>query len=312
MLPAMANDFITIKKGPIEAPALYELLSIQGFEFDEAPYAFWRAKRPGCIVTFYQKGKVLIQGRDCAEVALMIDDAQATAIMHHDPTEEALKFHPTPKPEFWIGVDEAGKGDYFGPLVVAAAAVSRGQIELLAELGVTDSKKIPDPKIMRLASQLRSMCPVRKFALMPVKYNELYAKFKNLNRLLGWMHARTIEDALELEPRCTFAMSDQFAKDPRIITRNFKGPGKEIIFKQRTKGESDPAVAVASVYARAEFLWQMKSLSKVVGFRLPLGAGAPVLTAGKRLLNEGGVELLQRISKFHFANTKKLGIDLNG
>src|ERR1043165_7834689 len=115
-----------------------------------------------------------------------------------------------------IGVDESGKGDFFGPLVVAACYVGP---EHLAELdGVKDSKKLTDPIALRLAGKIKATCPHSIIAIGPAKYNELYEKFRNLNSLLAWGHARAIENVLEIQP-ATMVISDQFAAGGAVVKR---------------------------------------------------------------------------------------------
>ena len=149
-----------------------------------------------------------------------------------------------------IGVDESGKGDYFGPLVIAACYVGP---EHLAELeGVRDSKKLTDPVALRLSTQIMRTCPHKLVVINPPKYNELYASMRNLNKLLAWGHARAIEDVLEQQP-AKLVISDQFA-DPAELKRRLFEKGRSIILESVVRAESDIAVAAASVLARAQFL----------------------------------------------------------
>ena len=138
-----------------------------------------------------------------------------------------------------VGVDESGKGDFFGPLVVAACYVGP---EHLAELeGVKDSKKLTDAQATRFAAAIRRVCPHSVIAIGPAKYNDLYEKFRNLNKLLAWGHARAIENVLELQP-ANRVISDQFA-DPEGLKRRLCELGKRVEFESRVRAESDIAVA---------------------------------------------------------------------
>ncbi len=213
---------------------------------------------------------------------------------------------PAPLILLWVGIDEAGKGDYFGPLVTVAAVVRRADLPLLAELGVTDSKKLTDARVKLLAQKLRPVCPAARVAIDPPKYNELHARTPNVNDLLGWSHALALEKVLEQVPEATWALSDQFAKDPQKVRRYLKERGKAIRYSQWPRAETDPAVAVASVFARADFLSRLERLGQSVGVTLPKGAGAPVLQKGRELARRGGRELLARVAKLHFRTTQQL------
>ncbi len=195
-----------------------------------------------------------------------------------------------------IGVDESGKGDFFGPLVIAACYVGP---EHLAELeGVRDSKTLTDPVALRLSSQIRRACPHALVAIGPTKYNELYASFRNLNKLLAWGHARAIENVLEQHPS-DLVISDQFA-DPALLKRQLFERGRQIELQSMVRGERDIAVAAASVLARAEFLRRLEKLGQEIGMPLPKGASAQVIEAGKRLVASKGREALAGVAKMHF------------
>ena len=302
----MAHNTITLKMPPIAANSVREALAAGGFELGEAPYAFFRAKTAACTITFYEKGKVVLQGKDADIWATQLDpDADIGPPPH--PFDGALAKHPKPLPQRWIGIDEAGKGDYFGPLVVVAAALDRERVDLLRELGVGDSKKIADGRIKVLAREVKAFCPFRKIVIGPQRYNTLYAKIGNLNKLLAWAHARALEDLLEAAPGCTYALSDQFARDERVVKRQLMERGRAVRYEQRTKAEADPAVAVASVLARAEFVWAMERLEKVAGQRLPKGAGPPVLAAAREMVAREGPEALEQYAKLHFRTTEQVG-----
>ena len=202
-----------------------------------------------------------------------------------------------------IGIDESGKGDYFGPLVIAAVCVdatTQGELKLME---VRDSKKISDGRILELAPDIKTICPHSVIAIGPQKYNELYAKIKNLNRLLAWGHAKALENLLERGVTCERAISDQFG-DERLILNALQAKGRTIVLEQRTKAESDLAVAAASILARAEFLLRLKRLSSEVGTTLPKGASPAVELAAKMIIKKHGQERLGSVAKLHFKTTK--------
>ena len=186
-----------------------------------------------------------------------------------------------------IGIDESGKGDYFGPLVIAAVfvdATTQGELKLM---DVRDSKKISDGRILDMAPDIRTICPHSVIAIGPQKYNELYAKIRNLNRLLAWGHAKALENLFERGVTCERAISDQFG-DERLILNALQEKGRTIVLEQRTKAESDLAVAAASILARAEFLLRLKRLSSEVGTTLPKGASPAVELAARMIIKKHG------------------------
>jgi ribonuclease HIII len=201
-----------------------------------------------------------------------------------------------------IGIDESGKGDYFGPLVIAAVFVDATTQRELALMQVRDSKKISDGRILELAPDIKTICPHSIVAIGPQKYNELYAKIKNLNRLLAWGHARALENLLD-KVSCARAIADQFG-DERLILHALQEKGRTIALEQRPKAESDLAVAAASILARAEFLIRLKRLSGDVGTTLPKGASPAVELAAKMVIKKHGQERLGEVAKLHFKTTQ--------
>ncbi len=203
-----------------------------------------------------------------------------------------------------LGSDESGKGDYFGPLVIAAFFCPEGQEPVLAELGVRDSKALSDKRVLALDSALQAGYVHSVVAVGPEKYNELYDKFRNLNKLLAWGHARAIENILErMDVRR--AVTDQFG-DERFIRQALMTRGRTIELEQRPRGEADPAVAAASILARAEFLRRLAALSREWGMELHKGAGPPVEAAAAAFVSRHGAEALSRVAKLHFKTTARV------
>ena len=203
-----------------------------------------------------------------------------------------------------IGIDESGKGDYFGPLVIAAVFVTPALEQDLALMQVRDSKKSSDGRILELAPDIRLLCPHSLVAIGPQRYNELYAKIKNLNRLLAWGHARALENLLQ-QVECDLAIADQFG-DERLILNALQEKGKQIRLVQRTKAESDLAVAAASILARAEFLQRLDRLSQELNTTLPKGASPAVELAGRMVVKKYGRDRLGTVAKLHFKTTKQV------
>lgn len=203
------------------------------------------------------------------------------------------------------GTDESGKGDFFGPLVIAAVACDFKQGVALSDWGITDSKKLSDGRAIKLADEIKkASIPHAVIAIGPAKYNELYAKFKNLNRMLAWGHARAIENLLE-QVDVDIIIADQFG-DESLIERALFEKGRKIRLVQMPRGEQDIAVAAASVMARAEFLQRLNALGKEFGVTLPKGAGAPVDAVGRQILKSQGLDVFSRIAKTHFKNLIKV------
>src|SRR5437899_1045941 len=202
----------------------------------------------------------------------------------------------------WIGIDESGKGDYFGPLVIAAVHVTPRSADDLLALNVRDSKKISDGVIKTLEVDIKTLCRHTVIAIGPERYNELYKTIRNLNRLLAWGHAKALETLLELVP-CDRAISDQFG-DERLIINALQEKGKKIKLEQRHKGEEDIAVAAASIVARAEFVRRRRKLGAEFGVPLPKGASPAVEIAAKSLVRKHGQEALVKVAKLHFKTTQ--------
>jgi ribonuclease HIII len=214
-----------------------------------------------------------------------------------------LPNQPEPEDQPTIGLDETGKGDYFGPLVVAAVC---GKPDALRALGVADSKRVADTRCVRLAREIRESFEAETVVIQPVRYNELYGRMKNLNKLLAWAHARALENLLE-RVDASLVVADQFAH-ARVLQEALLEKGRTVNLKQMHRAESHPSVAAASIVARAEFIERLEELGHDHGLHLPKGAGAPVDAAGIRIVQSGGVDLLRKVAKLHFRTTQKIGV----
>lgn len=203
----------------------------------------------------------------------------------------------------WVGVDESGKGDYFGYLVVAGVILDEEKKKKLEELGVKDSKQLSDSKATHIATQIRRICKHDIVKISPEKYNTLYKKFKSLNKLLAWGHARVIENLLE-KNEVDFVITDKFG-DEKFLKSTLFERGKKAKIQQEIRAESDMAVAAASVLARAEFLKTLKKLSMEIGYSLPKGA-THVEEAAKELVQKHNEDVLDFVAKKHFKITKKV------
>lgn len=288
-----------------QAAKLKEVLKENGFEFETKPYCLYAGTRPGVNVLVYEKGpKVVVQGKGTEDFVTMKLEplVLGRAELGYEEVNHPERFQPH------IGVDESGKGDFFGPLVIAGVYVDAGVARHLMDAGVMDSKRISsDAKIGTLAREIRSMPGVafEVIAIGPEKYNQLYEKFGNLNRLLAWGHATVIENLLMKRPDCPQAVSDQFA-NPAVLQRALKEKGRGIELVQRTKAESDPAVAAASILARERFVTWLKETGERVGVELPKGVSEAVKQNAKTIVNRLGEEALAKVAKMHFRTSAEV------
>jgi ribonuclease HIII len=288
-----------------QAEKLRLLLEERGFEFAEVPHALYSAKKKGIGVTVYQKGpKVLVQGKETADFVRFVLEpeilGEATIDYEHHRHPERFEPH--------FGVDESGKGDYFGPLVIAGVYTDADVTRRFMDAGVMDSKRITSAaRIRKLAGVIRDTpgCVWEIVSIGPQRYNELYASFGNLNRLLAWGHARVIAALAEKQPGCPRALSDQFA-NPRVLERALHERNIPITLEQRTKAESDPAVAAASILARERFVDWLDRTSDACGVKLPPGASAGVREAAALLVAQHGTDALSKAAKLHFRTTAQI------
>lgn len=204
-----------------------------------------------------------------------------------------------------IGLDESGKGDYFGPLVVGAVYVDKDTEAKLTNLGVRDSKQLYDKRILQLTETIKTSCPHEVVVIGAKRYNELYEEMHNLNRLLAKGHAFALERLLEKMP-CDLAIADQFGNES-YIREALLEKGRAIKLVQRPRAEEDIAVAAASVLARAAFVQQIELLSSRLGITLPKGASDPaIVTIGRQIVAKYGRETLAKVAKLHFKTTEDI------
>ncbi len=288
-----------------QAAKLRTLLEERGFEFQTKPYCLYAAAKAKVNICVYEKGpKIVVQGKDTEDFITNLLEPEVLG-------EAKLGYEEVLNPEMFephIGVDESGKGDFFGPLVIAGVYVDGDVTRRLRDIGAVDSKRIgSDARIFQIAADIRSIRGLawEVISINPARYNELYAKFGNLNRLLAWGHARGIENLLERVPGCQRAISDQFA-NPAVLQRALQTRGKEIELVQRTKAESDPAVAAASILAREAFVGWLKSQGQQLGVELPKGVSSGVKQTAMDLVKQRGEDVLQTLCKMHFRTSSEV------
>src|SRR6266487_2890157 len=291
-----------------QATKLRALLKELGFEFSLKEYTLFFAQKNRLSVAVYEKGpKVLVQGRGVEEFVQFELEPKVLG-------EAKLGYEEVHSPEMFephFGVDESGKGDFLGPLVISGVYVDCGIARKLLDACVVDSKRISsDARIRALADTIRktSQGLVETVLIGPAKYNELYEKFGNLNRLLGWGHARVIENLLGRKPGCPRSLSDQFA-DSRVINASLLKHGRKIAIEQRPKAESDIAVAAASILAREAFINWLERKSKELGLRLQRGVSPGVKESARKLVEMNGPGALREVAKVHFRTAHETAPD---
>ena len=280
-----------------------EILQNAGYSFDNAQYAIWRAKKSNLTITMYTSGKILVQGGDLAPFFALFpkyeENQQPTSSKQSSLLQDDTLSHNF---ESWIGIDESGKGDYFGPLVVASVLVEPKNIEILSSLGLKDSKKLSDENISKLAIKIKNNAVFSIIVINPEKYNQLYSQFGNLNKMLAWGHARAIENILA-KTNCNNAISDKFGNENLIKNALLKS-GKNINLIQQVRAERDLAVAAASILARDEFVKRIDNLSSKYQIKLYKGASNLVLEQAK--LAKAQNIPLNCIAKLHFKTTQSI------
>jgi ribonuclease HIII len=275
------------------------LLRALGFEFGERPYTLFFAQKNKLSAAVYEKGpKLLLQGKGIEE---FVQFELEPKILE----EAKLGYEEVHSPEMFephFGIDESGKGDFFGPLVIAGVYVDRDVARKFLDAGIQDSKRIGSDKRIRDLAKLIRTTPGAigdTVTIGPERYNDLYEKFGNLNSLLGWGHARVIENLLARKPDCPRALSDKFA-DASVIEKALLKHAQKIRLDQRTKAESDLAVAAASILAREAFIDWLERHGKSAGVRLGRGVSAEVKEAARKVVAAGGPEALGKVAKLHF------------
>jgi ribonuclease HIII len=288
----------TIKLDDAQMGKLRSACAAKYWEEVEVPYARFAFKGPKVNVTAYTSGKVVVAGKETADFVQNVIEAEVTgqARLGYDEVHHPEWFEPH------AGLDESGKGDLFGPVVTATVVAEKAAIEAWIKAGVRDSKTIVDAQILKLDELIRATpgVVVETCFCGMAKYNELMLKpHANLNRLLAWQHAVALEKALK-KKWVARGLLDQFSKEP-LVQRELKKRGLERFnLEMRTKAESDPVVAAASVVARAEFVRAMRDLAREYGDKLQFGAGAQAKAQAALILEKFGAAALGRFAKLHF------------
>lgn len=290
----------TAKLDDAQMEKLHAICEARGYQPFEVAYTRFAYKSdPARInVCAYTSGKVVVAGKGTEEFVTMTLEPEITgaAKLGYDEVLHPDWF------ESHAGLDESGKGDFFGPVIAATVIADRPAIDAWIKGGVKDSKKISEPQIVKLDKIIRETPGVvvrTCYSGMP-RYNELMARpHANLNRLLAWQHATALDQALAVK-RVPWGLLDQFSKQP-LTQRELARKGvKDFDLRMRTKAEEDPVVAAASVVARAEFVRQTALLSKKFGGKLQKGAGPLVKEQAAEIIRKFGARALGEFAKLHF------------
>lgn len=293
----------TVKLTDAQAQTLEGILRARDYEFRQVPYARFAASNSNVNVVFYESGKLVVQGKGTQEFIEFVLEPEVLK-------EARLGYESVLNPELLaprLGVDESGKGDFFGPLCVAGVYVNETVIKSWEDAGIRDSKNISsDKKIRELAELIRDTpgCVASVVAIGNEAYNRLYSKMASVNKLLAWGHARVIENLMgqkhRMVPPPVRAISDQFAHSKETVAGALMSLGREIELVQRHKAEEDIAVAAASILARHEFVTRLGRMEKEFGMAFPKGASAQVDQAAKEFVTKFGAEALKKVAKMHF------------
>jgi ribonuclease HIII len=293
----------TCKLTDAQAAALREYLAARNFRFREVPYARFAAEKDKLNAVFYESGKLVLQGKGTQEFIEFVLEPEILK-------EAKLGYEAVLNPDLLLprfGVDESGKGDFFGPLCIAGVYINESVVNAWKDSGIRDSKNISSDKRIRELAELIRETPGCVTSVVPIgneSYNRLYKTMRSVNAMLAWGHARVIENLMgqrhRINPAPVRAISDQFAASKETVAKALMEMGREIELVQKHKAEEDLAVAAASILARHEFVTRLANLEKQFEIKLPKGASAAVDAAAKEFIAKHGVENLPKVAKMHF------------
>lgn len=264
------------------------------------PYAIFQAEEEDTIITLYQSGKAMFQG-----TSAFVDANMWKAVKENDEadTDSTDYLNVTS-----VGSDEVGTGDYFGPIIVTASLVKKEDIPFLKDLGCTDSKKITDEKIKKIAPEIIKKIKYKSIILNNEEYNEKYSKENNMNKIKSIMHNKALSLILdEINEKLDYIIIDEFAKENRYYSylQEIPNPVKGITFM--TKAESkNLAVAASSIISRYIFLNEFDKMCDKYHLPLPKGSGVNVDKIGEEAVEKYGKEILDKIAKKNFSNTSRI------
>ena len=293
----------TCKLSEPQADVLRAWLQSRAWRFREVPYARFAAEKEKTNVVFYESGKLVVQGKGTQDFIEFILEPEILK-------EARFGYEAVLNPELLLprlGVDESGKGDFFGPLCIAGAYVNEAVVNAWKNAGIRDSKSISSDKKIKDLAELIRKTPGCVTSVVPIgneKYNQLYDKMRSVNTMLAWGHARVIENLMQqkgrMNPPPVRAISDQFASSKDTVAKALMPLGREIELVQKHRAEEDLAVAAASILARHEFVTRLGKLEKQYEMALPRGASAAVDAAAKEFITKYAAGNLPKVAKMHF------------
>ena len=280
---------------------LKKLLDKKGFTFEERAHQEFLARGDNVVVNLYTSGKVVFGGSNKADIQEIEEFLRS---LGSEEVKKKEKEYPSIEVSGTrIGTDEVGKGDYFGPLVIAGVLINEEKEKELSKAGIRDSKTLSETTISNMATRIRRILSKKEYEVVwisPLKYNLLYKKLRNLNRILGWGHARAIENLLSNGKECKVAVADQFG-DESYIENALMKKGRKIDLTQVPKAERDLAVATASVLARDKFIYKLREMGDSYGVTFPKGS-SNVVDFGKQFVTDYGIDTLPNVAKIHFSS----------
>jgi ribonuclease HIII len=290
---ASTSTFVTTVDTSMGPKLIADLIE-QGFEIAKPQYTVFAAKKKGASCTLYTSGKMTVQGKDMGPFLEFY--LEPTILQKFTYTYKDIDTNIVTQPH--IGIDESGKGDFFGPLCVAGVFAGGDDIMALKNMGVRDSKTMTEGAIKKAAKAIMAKCAHQIVKINPAKYNELIVQFDNLNKLLAWGHATAIEQ-LVTKTNCPRVIIDQFANEHVVLTA-LKRKNLTLDLTQRHRGEEDLVVAAASILARYTFVTALEEFKKTYGMEFPKGASSKTIAAGKEFIREHGRDQLGAVAKLHF------------
>ncbi|MHB8585366.1 MAG: ribonuclease HIII [Thermoplasmatota archaeon] len=299
---------VVLESAPAAAVRLRQILSDRRYHFEKRPNAVFLARGPGATVTLYGTGKILITGPDAEAVSRLLIPAGAARVTPEDAIyggspepgerESSIRGHDLFVEGSRLGTDESGKGDYFGPLVVAGVAIPNEDAEAaLVRARVRDSKTVADSAIGAMADRIEQSCPFEIVEFPPPEYNRAFAKAGTVTRMLLDAHGAVIRK-LYARNHVGRIIVDEFP-GAKSLPKSF-GASVPATIIVRPRAEDDLAVAAASILARRRFLASLTVLSAEAGIDLPKGAGVRVKDAAKEVVRRYGKNKLEELAKTHF------------
>ena len=269
------------------------------------PYVVFQAQEEDTVITMYESGKVMFQG-----VSADVDAAMWGTALENPKEKQAERKKENAK--YYncsaVGSDEVGTGDYFGPIVVTATFVSKEDIPFLEKLGVGDSKKIDDSKILKIAPEIAKKIKYKSVILSNREYNENYTKDINMNKIKAILHNRVLYQLVnEVRPKYDYIIVDEFAREARYYDyiKDQKVIQRDITFMTKAE-DKNMAVACGSIISRYIFLKEFDKLCDSIHIPLPKGAGKDVDSIGEEVVEKYGEEKLKDIAKLNFKNTERI------